>query len=133
MEAAAGAAVERIAKFRAKSYRICDMPIEKWSDKVNVLHLADDPQFSEDLAALEAQVGSKPVNAVLDFSAVHFINSSNIARLLKFRKHMINSSRRLVLCGVATQVWGTFMVTGLDKVFEFSDSVPAALDVLKAN
>lgn len=108
------------------------MPIEKWSDKVNVLHLADDPQFSEDVTALELQVASKPTDAVLDFSAVHFMNSSNIARLLKLRKQMIMRDRRLVVCGVSTQVWGTFLVTGLDKVFEFSENVTTALASLQA-
>ena len=103
------------------------MPIEKWSDKVNVLHLSDDPQFTDDLQALENQLDTKPADAVLDLAAVHFINSSNIARLLKIRKLMINHNRRLVLCGVSTQVWGSFLVTGLDKVFEFSDSVTTAL------
>lgn len=107
------------------------MPIEKWSEKVNVLHLADDPQFTEDLAALEAQVTNKPMDAVLDMSAVHFVNSSNIARLLKFRKQMIGVQRRLVLCGVNTQVWGAFLVTGLDKVFEFSDNVTTGLATLQ--
>ncbi|HEY7090880.1 MAG TPA: STAS domain-containing protein [Tepidisphaeraceae bacterium] len=107
------------------------MPIEKWSDKVNVLHLADDPQFTEDIAALEAQVAAKPADAVLDMSAVHFINSSNIARLLKLRKQMITLDRRLVVCGLSTQVWGTFLVTGLDKVFTFSDSVPTALATIQ--
>jgi anti-anti-sigma factor len=107
------------------------MPIEKWSDKVNVLHLADDPQFSEDLQALEDQLAAKPADAVLDLSAVHFVNSSNISRLLKIRKQMITRDRRLLLCGVSTQVWGTFLVTGLDKVFEFSDSVSTALATLQ--
>lgn len=107
------------------------MPIEKWSDKLNVLHLADDPQFSEDLQALDAQLAAKPIDVVLNFSAVHFINSSNIARLLKLRKQMIGHERRLVLCGVSTQVWGTFLVTGLDKVFAFSDSVPTALATIQ--
>lgn len=107
------------------------MPIEKWSEKVNVLHLADDPQFTEDLAAIEAQVSSKPMDAVVDMSAVHFVNSSNIARLLKFRKQMIGVQRRLVICGVNTQVWGTFLVTGLDKVFEFSDNVTTGLATLQ--
>jgi anti-anti-sigma factor len=106
------------------------MPIEKWSDQINVLHLADDPQFTDDLQALESQLSSKPADAVLDFSAVHFINSSNIARILKLRKQMISSDHRLVLCGVSTQVWGTFLVTGLDKVFTFSDGVPTALATL---
>jgi anti-anti-sigma factor len=107
------------------------MPIEKWSDNINVLHLADDPQFTEDVLTLETQVSSKPTDAVLDFSAVHFMNSSNIARLLKLRKHMITRDRRLVVCGVSTQVWGTFLVTGLDKVFEFSDNVTTALASLQ--
>jgi anti-anti-sigma factor len=107
------------------------MPIEKWSEKVNVLHLADDPQFSDDLQALEDQLEAKPAHAVLDLAAVHFINSSNIAKLLKIRKIMITRSRRLVLCGVSTQVWGSFLVTGLDKVFEFSDSVTTALATLQ--
>jgi anti-anti-sigma factor len=109
------------------------MPIEKWSDKVNVLHLADDPQFSDDLASLEAQTTAKPADAVLDFAAVHFINSSNIARLLRMRKLMITKDRRLMVCGVSTQVWGTFLVTGLDKVFSFSDNVTTALATLQMN
>ena len=33
---------------------------------------------------------------------------------------------------VSTQVWGSFLVTGLDKVFEFSDSVSTALATLVA-
>lgn len=107
------------------------MPIEKWSEKVNVLHLADDPQFTEDLAAIEAQVAAHPMDAVLDMAGVHFVNSSNIARLLKFRKQMIGAQRRLVLCGVNTHVWGTFLVTGLDKVFEFSDNVTTGLATLQ--
>jgi anti-anti-sigma factor len=107
------------------------MPLEKWSDKVNVLHLADDPQFSEDLAAMDIHLSEKPADVVLDFSAIHFINSSNISRLLKLRKSMISRDRRLVISSVSPQVWGTFMITGLDKIFEFCESVPAALATLQ--
>jgi anti-anti-sigma factor len=107
------------------------MPIEKWSEKVNVLHVADDPQFTEDIQTLETELAGKPVDAVLDLSAVHFVNSSNISRLLRVRKQMITHDRRLVICGVSTQVWGTFLVTGLDKVFEFSDNVSTALATLQ--
>ena len=67
------------------------------------------------------------LHAVLDFATVHFINSSNLARLLKLRKRMNAEESRLVVCNVSTQVWGAFLVTGLDKVFEFSDNVPTAL------
>jgi anti-anti-sigma factor len=103
------------------------MPIEKWSDQVSVIHLADDPQFTDDLDALEHRLGQGKSDAVLDFAAVHFINSSNLARLLKLRKRMNADGSKLVLCNVSTQVWGAFLVTGLDKVFEFSDNVMTAL------
>jgi anti-anti-sigma factor len=108
------------------------MPVEKWSDNVAVAHLADDPQFTEDLQSIEdtfAKAAKRDV--VLDFAAVHFVNSSNLARLLKLRKNMISDNRRLVLCSVPTSVWGTFLVTGLDKIFEFSDNVPTALATLQ--
>src|ERR1700722_13675077 len=103
------------------------MPVEKWSDNVAVAHLADDPQFTEDLQSIEDLAATRGRrNVVLDFAAVHFVNSSNLARLLKLRKNMLAESRRLMLCSISTQVWGTFLVTGLDKVFEFSDNVPTA-------
>jgi anti-anti-sigma factor len=107
------------------------MPIEKWSDDVMVIHLADDPQLTDDLQALEEQLEQRPVDAVLDFAAVHFINSSNLAQLLRLRKAMASGERRMILCSVTTQVWSAFLVTGLEKVFTFTDNVPTALATLQ--
>jgi anti-anti-sigma factor len=107
------------------------MPVVKWSDTVIVAHLTDDPQFSDDILSIEESVDAGVKDAVLDFASIHFLNSSNLARLLKLRKLMSPSDRRLVLCGISTHVWGTFLVTGLDKIFEFSDNVPTALATLQ--
>ncbi|MGH7213905.1 MAG: STAS domain-containing protein [Tepidisphaeraceae bacterium] len=123
------------------------MPIERWSDNVVVVHLGDDPQFTEDLDSLDGPATAtsagtaksapnggtahRPADAVLDFAAVHFINSSNLARLLKLRQKMVKADAKLILCGMSTQVWGTFLVTGLDKVFAFSDNVPTSLATLQ--
>lgn len=107
------------------------MPVEKWSDNVSVAHLADDPQFVDDLLAIEQSASTGGSDVVLDFAAVHFVNSSNLARLLRLRKIMTAAGRRMVMCSVSTQVWGTFLVTGLDKLFEFSDNVPTALATLQ--
>ena len=107
------------------------MPIENWSDDVTVVHLADDPQFTDDLEALEHRLVQGKSDVVLDFASVHFINSSNLARLLKLRKKMNVNGSKLVFCNVTTQVWGAFLVTGLDKVFEFSDNVPTALATIQ--
>ena len=107
------------------------MPVEKWSDTVVVAHLADDPQFTDDVLSVESAVENGSRDAVLDFAGVRFVNSSNLARLLKLRKVADGRAGRLLLCSVSTQVWGAFLVTGLDKVFEFSDNVPTALATLQ--
>ncbi len=107
------------------------MPIERWSDKIAVVHLADDPQFSDELGALEQSLQQAPIDVVVDLAAVHFVNSSNLARLLRLRKLTSQSSCRLILCSISTQVWGTFLITGLDKLFQFSDNVPTGLATLQ--
>ncbi len=103
------------------------MAIQNWSDNIVVVDLGDDPQFSDDLNALIDRLEESPSHAVLNFSAVGFINSSNVAKLLRLRKVMIASQRRLIFSAVNTQVWGDFLVTGLDKVFEFHDDIATAL------
>ena len=107
------------------------MAIQKWSDKITVAELSDDPQYTDELAAIMDSVETRPTDVVLNLSAVSFINSSNVARLLRLRKLMLSQNRRLILCGVNTQVWGVFLVTGLDKIFEFTNDVSTALATIQ--
>jgi anti-anti-sigma factor len=107
------------------------MPFERWSEQVLVAHLADDPQFSEDVDQAQTTVKNDKVNLVLDFAAVHYINSSNISQLLRLRKLTIATETRMMLCALNNQVWGAFLVTGLDKIFEFSDNVMTSLATLQ--
>lgn len=102
------------------------MAIEAWSDTVVVARLNDDPQFGEDLEALASAVAPAR-HVVLDFAAVRYINSSNLAALFRLRNRAIQTDRRLVLCGLSTAVWGVFLTTGLDHVFTFSPDVTTAL------
>src|SRR5215212_443411 len=62
------------------------MPVENWSDTVMLVRLGGEPGFSDDLQLVEDQLATRKLDAVLDFSAVKFINSSNIARLITLRK-----------------------------------------------
>jgi len=102
--------------------------IERWSDNILVVELQDDPPFTDDLTSLLDQVESNSeVDVVLNLASVNYLNSSNIAKLLKLRKHLLSGDRRLMLCGINTNVWGLFLVTGLDKVFEFADNVATGL------
>jgi anti-anti-sigma factor len=107
------------------------MPIENWSDQISIVHLSDDPQFSEELETFAMQTKNKPIDTVLDFKAVHHVNSSNISQLLKLRKRSVATEKRMILCEMNNQVWSVFLVTGLDKVFEFADNVMLALATLQ--
>ncbi len=105
------------------------MPIENWSENVLLVELADDPQFSDDLTALlETLETRKDQDIVLNFQKVSFLNSSNIAKLLKLRKvQVLSHQRKLRLCAINTHVWGVFLVTGLDKIFDVCDDVATGL------
>jgi anti-anti-sigma factor len=107
------------------------MAIQNWSEDILVAELADDPTFTDEVTALMDRLEEEPRDVVLNFAAVSFINSSNVAKLLRLRKQVLNQKRRLILCDVNAQVWGVFLVTGLDKIFEFTNDVSTALATLQ--
>ncbi|MBN1942195.1 MAG: STAS domain-containing protein [Phycisphaerae bacterium] len=107
------------------------MAIQEWSDDILVAELGDDPQFTDELTALMDKLEAAPNHVVLNFAAVGFVNSSNIAQLLRLRKTMISTEKKLILCDVNTQVWGVLLVTGLDKIFEYTNDVSTALAMLQ--
>jgi len=109
------------------------VPIQSWSDEILIVELQDDPVLSDDLNALIDQVKDAcAVDVLIDFSQVSFLNSSNIAKLLKLRKIVSLAGRRhLVLCGANAHVWGVFLITGLEKLFEFADNVSLGLTAVQ--
>jgi anti-sigma B factor antagonist len=106
------------------------MAVEKWSENIVLAHLGSDPHFSEELDGIMKMI-PPCTNAVLDFASVHFVNSSNIAELLRLRHRVSENGGKLVLCNVSKQIWSTFLITGLDKIFEIGDDVPTALATIQ--
>lgn len=109
------------------------MSMEHWSETVLLGELADDPQYTDDLnSALEQCAANPKLDVLLNFAAVNYLNSSNIAKLLKLRKVVtMSNQRRLVLSNVNRHVWGVFLVTGLDKIFEIVNDTPSGLAMLQ--
>ena len=107
------------------------MTIQDWSDSITVVELTDDPQFTDELNALIESYEDKACDVVLNLSGVGFINSSNISKLLRLRKLVMSRQRKMILCAVTTQVWGVFLVTGLEKIFEFTKEMSTALATLQ--
>ncbi len=103
------------------------MSIQEWSDNILVVDLQSDPEFTDELAVLQDRVESDPKDTVLSFSQVKFLNSSNISLLLKLRKTLGDHKRRLRLCDIPVQVWGVFLLTGLDSIFDVAEDTASAL------
>lgn len=108
--------------------RVEEMMATEWSDKIVIENLADEP--SESLSNLIERVNAMPAgkvpHIVLNMGQVSYLQSSNLAQLLRLRKGLAESGRLMRLCSVCDEVWSVLMVTGLDKVFRFAPD-PMAL------
>jgi len=104
------------------------MPLTEWSEEILLAELGEEPGFSEEMGNLMARLAqARGVHVVLDLRAVRTLNSSNLAQLLRLRKKVLAQGKRLRLSGVRDTVWSVLIVTGLDKVFDFSEDLSAAL------
>lgn len=105
------------------------MPLQEWSENIVLAELHDDPAFTDDVTALQEHVERKTdVDVVINFADVNYVNSSNLAKLLRLRKQVtITNQRKMVFCAVNTHVWGLFLTTGLTKTFDFADNVTLGL------
>ena len=104
------------------------MGIQKWSDNIILVNPAPEPQTGEDLqTAIEMVNENGGYDVVIDLAEVSIITSSSIAKLLKLRKALEGSNRRLVLSTIGRQTKEVFAVTGLDNIFEFVDDQYVAL------
>src|SRR5438128_973575 len=101
-----------------------------WSDNIVITELSDEPALSEELSAIIQRLTEDKAHVphvVLNFAAVTYVNSSNLAQLLLLRKALAEHKRQLKICSVNDELWWVFLVTGLDKVFRFAPDPMTAL------
>lgn len=106
------------------------MPHE-WAKGIFLCELGDEPELSEDIAALferlRAMPGDGTPHVVLNFEGVSYLNSSHIASLLRLRKRLGEGRKQLVLAALGDDVWSVLLLTGLDKVFQVAPDTATAL------
>ena len=108
------------------------MSIERWSDNIVLVNLAQEPQLGEELQMVTAIVTDKgDCDVVIDFSDVEIFTSSSIAKLLKLRKVIRDAGRHLALSSLSRRTKEIFVVTGIDGVFEFVEDKTIALASLQ--
>lgn len=101
-----------------------------WSDNIAISELSDEPAFSDEVNLLIQRIHAAettPPHHVLNLAAVTYLNSSNIAQLLRLRSELARHGRRLKLCCLGDQVWSVMLITGLDKVLQFAPDTLTAL------
>lgn len=99
-----------------------------------IAELSDEPSFSEEINILLKRIEGRdqsPPDVIVDLKDVTFLNSSNIAQLLRLRQMLLNANRRLRICSARDPVWSMLLITGLDKVFDFVDDVATSLASLQ--
>ncbi|MGD9690841.1 MAG: STAS domain-containing protein [Phycisphaerales bacterium] len=110
------------------------MPTE-WSEHILISELQDEPQLTEELAAVYervcAEAPTSPKSVVLNFSAVTYISSSHLAQMLRLRKKLVDTGKTLVVCSMSDNVWSVMLLTGLDRVFRFAQDPMTALATLQ--
>lgn len=114
------------------------MAIE-WSDSIVLAQLSDEPALSDELNGVIDRVGEvaaeqasgdgagRVPHVVVDLSSVTYLNSSNLAQLLRLKQAVSEAGRQLRLCAVGDEIWSIMMVTGLDKVFVFAPDTMTAI------
>lgn len=102
-----------------------------WSDNILITELADEPALSDELATLIQRFvetdNARVPHVVLNFASVTYINSSNLAQMLRLRNRLRDCGRRLSLCSLSDQVRTVVAITGLDKVLTITPDPMTAL------
>ena len=109
------------------------MPVQHWSEKIWVVTVTEDLEFSEEIECLQIELASMMdmPNVVVDLSGMRSINSSNLSLLLKLRKQLIEGERKLRIVSPPDSIWVVFLSTALDKVFSFKETIATALAELQ--
>ena len=107
----------------------------EWSADIVVCDLGEEPELSEELGDVYTKLQETPraqmPNVVLNLGGITYLNSSNIAQMLRLRKILMESDKKLRVSSVADAVWSIMLLTGLDKVFHFSPDKSTAIASLQ--
>jgi anti-anti-sigma regulatory factor len=102
--------------------------IDNFSQDTLLVDLAPEPHMCDELESInETMRYNGHCDVVVDFSNADIVTASSLAKLLKLRQQLVESGRRLVLCGLTGNTRGVFAKTALDRVFEFAANKSAVL------
>jgi anti-sigma B factor antagonist len=86
---------------------------------------SDVDEIDGELTRLIAEHGYSKV--LLDFSAVQYVSSTMLAKLVSLERRVVSAKGRLALCGLGPVLMDTFRIGQLDRVFAIYPDVESAL------
>lgn len=102
--------------------------------EIEIVRPRQEPAFSERIEPLLASV-RKPGwsrHIIVNLAGVEYLSSSNLTQLLKLRHAARVQDVHLRLTGASDQVMSEFVITSLDRVFEFAPNEKSAVESLEA-
>ena len=82
--------------------------------------------------AVEEQLGSAAKHCILDFSAVTYLNSMNIAAIISLHKKVGNAGGKLALACISDNIRSVFRVLKLERMFDLELDLAGAQTAVNA-
>lgn len=83
----------------------------------SMLDSAEITRMADEMYALVEKQAKRKI--ILDFSTIKFLASQSIGVMLSLQKKLKAIKGKVVFCGLKPEVKKLFVLTGLEKVFEF--------------
>jgi len=103
------------------------MEIERLSETVLLVNLPPEPGTKDILQMTISMIQKNPSSVILSFSRINIFTSRSIQELLKLRKCLIENACQLLLCRVEPSLSHTFVMWGIDGVFDIVDDEHVAM------
>ncbi|MEI9998084.1 MAG: STAS domain-containing protein [Verrucomicrobiota bacterium] len=81
---------------------------------------------------LKPKAASKTPALLLDFSGVHYIDSSGLATLIEYFQSVQAFKGKLALASLSPRVKNVFEIVRLEQIFSIYPDIPTALAALKS-
>ena len=67
------------------------------------------------------------INVILDFKIVEYMSSAALGKLITLSKGCYGKQGKVVICNMDRQIYDTFEITGLKRIFHWADTLEDAI------
>jgi anti-anti-sigma regulatory factor len=107
------------------------MGIQNLSEHVLLITLSREPEPGDEGEVEMRLAGERAdCDVIVDLSPVKIMSSGVLCNLIVLERMLSAADRRLILCSMPPDIVGIFIRVGLQRLFQFADDQPGALQAL---